>query len=89
MRIVQFRRHLEGYVVRVTDARDIAILHKQKNFTPLIIVKHVLHKGQRKCYNIVSAEFMYQGVQRPTLSSWKKQVWEILKYRNSKFKNHE
>jgi hypothetical protein len=84
MRIVQFRRHLEGYVVRVTDAHDIAILRKQKDFAPLMVVKHVLHKGSRKCYNIVSAEFMVSDTKSKTINTWKKQVWEILKYRKRK-----
>ena len=84
MRIVQFRRHLDGYAVRVTDAGDISVLGKQKGFTPLMVVKHVLHSGRRKCYNTISAEFLCRTINSLTLAAWKKKVWGILKYRKYK-----
>ena len=84
MRITQFRRHLDGYVVRVTDAQDIVVLHKHKDFIPLLTVKHIIKSGKKKCYNTLSAEFMFRNPKCVTFSGWKKQVWGILKYRKYK-----
>lgn len=86
MRIVQFRRHLDGYVVRVTDARDISVLNRRKGFIPLMEVRHVLRPGRRKCYNTISAEFLCRNVGEMTLAAWRKSVWGILKYRKYKTK---
>jgi hypothetical protein len=86
MRIVQFRRHLDGYAVRVTDARDIAMLQRRRGFIPLMVVKQVLLIGRRKCYNTISAEFLFRGINDTTLTAWKEQVWGILKYRKYKVK---
>ena len=81
MRIVQFRRHLDGYAVRVTDARDIARLQGKKGFVPLLVIKQILYTGRQKCYNTISAEFIFRAINDTTLTAWKKQVWGILKYR--------
>jgi hypothetical protein len=86
MRIVQFRRHLATFVVRVTDTRDITVLQAHKDFTPLMVVKHILKSGRKTCYNTISAEFMFQAPDDVTLAAWKKKVWAILKYRNYKVK---
>jgi len=86
MRIIQFRRHLDGYAVRVTDAKDIALLQKQVGFLPLMLVKQILQVGRKKCYNTVSAEFLYRDIKARTLTEWKTEVWGILKYRKYKMK---
>lgn len=80
MRIVQFRRHLTGYAVRVTDSKDIASLSRRKQFVQLMVVKQVSSAGKREKLTVISAEYLCP-TPKLEFDDWKKHVWGILKYR--------
>lgn len=81
MRIIQFRRHLGFYVVRVTDSKDIELLTKHKAFSTLMVVKQKPYKNPKGPKTIISAEFFGSNIKVDTLKAWKEYVWSVIKYR--------
>jgi hypothetical protein len=79
MRIVQFRKHLGLFVVRVTDPEDIKVLGNHPQFSLLLCVEEMSKLGDVK---VLSAEYSGEETKGLSFSEWKQKVWSIIKFRN-------
>ncbi len=83
MRIVQFRKHLDMFVVRVTDAQDIAILSANPQFKLLLRVEEETVSGPR----ILSVEYIGITDHGVAFEQWSKDVWRLIGIRNEALKS--
>jgi hypothetical protein len=84
MRLVQFRRHLDGYCVRVSDAADIATLKSTPGFEELVTIRELSKCGDRTKALLLSCEFYSKPPDVDSMDQWRTWVWGILRYRKRK-----
>jgi len=79
MRLTQFRRHLDGYSVRVSEKSDIKKLRATKGFEELATVL-ARDKGSSGPYTLLSTEFFCKPAKVNNIETWKAYVWNIIGY---------
>ena len=80
MRLVQFRRHLDGYSVRVSDLKDIRALRGAEGFKELMTIRERV-KGPKAAYTMLSTEFYCKPHKVSNIDEWKRHIWKLLRYR--------
>lgn len=81
IRLVQFRRHLDGFAVRVSDPKDVGVLRRNAAFSEVAVLTEITSGGKRSAPTILSAEYYSNKFAVASLDEWKVLVWGLLKYR--------
>ena len=81
MRIIQFRRYLSGFIISVTDPKDIRTLSSRKDFERFSVIREKLKDGNKIRYNLINAEFYYSSHRVTTGNAMRVFLRKVLKPR--------
>ena len=81
MRIIEIRHHLDGFIVSLTDLKDIRLLASKKEFKKYAVIKEKVFNKSKLKYNLVNAEFFYKNNDVSTLADMRLLLRKFLKPR--------
>ena len=81
MRIIEIRHHLDGFIVSLTDSKDIKLLASKKEFKKYAVIKEKISKKPKLKYNLINVEFFYKNGDISTLADMRLFLRKFLKPR--------